>query len=396
MSKKQEYLFYALILGFLTMTGTIAVDLFIPAVPLISSDFKTGIGSIELSLASLFIGNGIGQIIYGSISDRFGRKPVILVSLLIYFITTIGAGLSTNIEILVIWRFFQGLMMASGRILANAVARDLFERDKLARFITIIMGVGIISSLFSAPLGGFLSENFTWRTVFWCMSIYAAATFSIFLLFFNETNKNKDYLALNLYNLYQSFKIIINNKQFILNVICGGFVLGGVVSFLNSSSGILLQYFAVKPTAYGLMYSLVMVGYGVSAFINQKLLALFGSKQVMLIGSILTAFSGLLMLSLNVLQFDHPTTIILPMFVYMIGFALVWPITVAACLQPFPEKAGAASSLQGFIQNTMSAVFSVLLALMYNGTPIPLCIALLIAGILTLITCLFSNTIREI
>ena len=396
MSKKQEYLFYALILGFLTMTGTVAVDLFIPAVPLISSDFKTGIGSIELSLASLFIGNGIGQIIYGSISDRFGRKPVILVSLLIYFITTIGAGLSTNIEILVIWRFFQGLMMASGRILANAVARDLFERDKLARFITIIMGVGIISSLFSAPLGGFLSENFTWRTVFWCMSIYAAATFSIFLLFFNETNKNKDYLALNLYNLYQSFKIIINNKQFILNVICGGFVLGGVVSFLNSSSGILLQYFAVKPTAYGLMYSLVMVGYGVSAFINQKLLALFGSKQVMLIGSILTAFSGLLMLSLNIIQFDHPTTIILPMFFYMIGFAFVWPVTVATCLQPFPEKAGAASSLQGFIQNTMSAAFSVLLALMYNGTPIPLCIALLIAGILTLITCLFSNTIREI
>lgn len=396
MSKKQKYLFYALILGFLTMTGTVAVDLFIPAVPLISSDFKTGIGSIELSLASLFIGNGIGQIIYGSISDRFGRKPVILVSLLIYFITTIGAGLSTNIEILVIWRFFQGLMMASGRILANAVARDLFERDKLARFITIIMGVGIISSLFSAPLGGFLSENFTWRTVFWCMSIYAAATFSIFLLFFNETNKNKDYLALNLYNLYQSFKIIINNKQFILNVTCGGFVLGGVVSFLNSSSGILLQYFAVKPTAYGLMYSLVMVGYGVSAFINQKLLALFGSKQVMLIGSILTAFSGLLMLSLNVIQFDHPTTIILPMFFYMIGFAFVWPVTVATCLQPFPEKAGAASSLQGFIQNTMSAAFSVLLALMYNGTPIPLCIALLIAGILTLITCLFSNTIREI
>ena len=89
MSKKQKYLFYALILGFLTMTGTVAVDLFIPAVPLISSDFKTGIGSIELSLASLFIGNGIGQIIYGSISDRFGRKPVILVSLLIYFISTV-------------------------------------------------------------------------------------------------------------------------------------------------------------------------------------------------------------------------------------------------------------------------------------------------------------------
>ena len=147
MSKKQEYLFYAIILGLLTMTGTVAVDLFVPTIPSISSDFNIGIGSIELSLAALFIGNGIGQIIYGSISDRFGRKPVILVSLLIYFISTVGAGLSTNIEILIIWRFFQGLLMASGRILANAVARDLFERDKLARFITLIMGVGILLSL---------------------------------------------------------------------------------------------------------------------------------------------------------------------------------------------------------------------------------------------------------
>ena len=395
MSKKQEYLFYAIILGLLTMTGTVAVDLFVPAIPSISSDFNIGIGSIELSLAALFIGNGIGQIIYGSISDRFGRKPVILVSLLIYFITTVGAGLSTSIEILIIWRFFQGLLMASGRILANAVARDLFERDKLARFITVIMGVGILSSLFSAPLGGFLSENLRWPTVFWCMSIYSAITFSIFLLFYKETNNNKDYLALNISNLYQNFKIIISNKRFILNVICGGFVLGGVVSFLNSSSGILLQYYGVKPTTFGLMYSLVMLGYGVSALINQKILDLAGSKRVMLIGSILVAFSGMLMLSMNLIQFDHPLAIILPMFIYMIGFAFVWPITVSACLQPFPEKAGAASSLQGFIQNTMSAVFSGLLALTFNGTPMPLCIALLIAGILTVITCFLSNTIKQ-
>jgi len=165
--------------------------------------------------------------------------------------------------------------------------------------------------------------------------------------------------------------------------------------FLNSSSGILLQYYGVKPTTFGLMYSLVMLGYGVSALINQKLLDLAGSKRVMLIGSILVAFSGILMLSMNLIQFDHPLAIILPMFIYMIGFAFVWPITVSACLQPFPEKAGAASSLQGFIQNTMSAVFSGLLALTFNGTPMPLCIALLIAGILTVITCLLSNTIKQ-
>ena len=386
MSEKRNYLFYALILGFLTMTGPIAIDVFVPIIPTLANDFNVNIGLIELSLTAIFAGNGLGQIIYGTIADRFGRKPVILITLFIYFITTIGAGLAINVETLIFWRFLQGLLMASGRILANAVARDLFESEKLTKLITLVMAICILSSIFSAPLGGYLAENHTWRTVFWFMSIYAAITFLAFLLFFKETISKKNYEALNISALLRNFSSIIANKKFLLNVICGGFVLGGLVAFLNSSSGVFIDTFGVKPSVFGLIYSVVMFGHFLSALAQQKLIGQISPKNLILSSAFLTAFAGMLMLGLILIGISHPIIIIVPMLIFMIGFAALWPQTVAACLQPFPEKAGAASSLQGFIQNSMAAVVSAFLSIFSDGTALPMGVAIAICGILTLIT----------
>ena len=123
MSKRRLLLFYALLLGYLTMVGPIAIDGFLPAVPAIANGLGVGISSIEFSLTAIFAGNALGQILYGPLADRFGRKPIILLTLSIYFAATIGAGLSETVGSLVFWRFLQGLVLASGRILSNAVSR---------------------------------------------------------------------------------------------------------------------------------------------------------------------------------------------------------------------------------------------------------------------------------
>ena len=386
MSEKRDYLFYALILGFLTMTGPIAIDVFVPIIPKISSEFNVKVGLIELSLTAIFIGNGLGQIIYGTVADRFGRKPIILITLFIYFVTTIGAGLSANSETLIFWRFIQGLLMAAGRILANAVARDLFEKERLTKLITLVMAVGILSSLFSAPFGGYLAENHAWQAVFWFMSAYALITFLIFLLFFKETIVKKDLAALNIAKLFVNFSQIISNRIFVLNVICGGFILGGVVAFLNSSSAVLINTFGIKPSVYGWVYSFVMLGYALSALAQQKLIDLINPKKLILISAFLSASSGVLMFSLIIMNISHPIIIIMPMLMFMMGFAALWPQSVASCLQPFPKTAGAASSLQGFIQNSMAAVVSLSLSLFSDGTAIPMGAAIAICGILTAIT----------
>jgi DHA1 family bicyclomycin/chloramphenicol resistance-like MFS transporter len=281
--------------------------------------------------------------------------------------------------------------MASGRILANAVARDLFEKEKLTKVITLIMGIGVLFSLFSAPLGGYLSEKYTWQTVFWFMAIYTTITFLAFLLIFKETNSKKIYNALNISNLFKNFAIILGNRIFIINVICGGFVLSGLVAFLNSSSGVLINIFGVKPSVYGIIYSTVMLGYVVSAFAQHKLIDYFSSKNLIRLSGFTTACAGTFMLGFILTGTNHPLTIILPMLIFMIGYGILWPQTVGACLQPFPRKAGAASSLQGFIQNSMAAIVSALLSIFSNGTAIPMGIAIAICGILTGVTSVIAT-----
>jgi MFS transporter, DHA1 family, multidrug resistance protein len=389
MSERHTYIFYALILGFLTMIGPIAVDIFLPMVPSIAEGLNVGIGSIEFSLTAIFSGNAIGQILYGPLADRFGRRPIILTALFVFFIATIGAGLATDIEALIFWRFLQGLVMASGRIIANSVARDLYEREKLAKLITVIMVVGIMSSIISAPLGGYLSEHFSWHTSFWFMAAYSGIAFVLFFLFFKETLVEKDFRALKPSILLENFAAIITNRIFIRNVICGGFVLSGLVAYLNSSAGVIIGIFDIKPATYGLLYSAIMIGYTIAAVVAGKLIDYLHVNTLIKIGSFAVAGGGILMLSFALAEINHVLAVIGPMIIFMVGFAFLVPQTIAACLTPFPEKAGTASSLQGFIQNMMAAFVSALLAVFANGTALPMSFAIALSGILAAATYVF-------
>jgi len=377
------------------MTGPIAIDVFLPAVPSLAQDFQISTGSVELSLTAIFAGNAIGQLIYGPISDRFGRKPVILSALIIYLISAIGSGLANNIEILIFWRFVQGLLVASGRILANAVARDLYDEEQLTKLITIMWFVGLCFSISSAPIGGFLSENYSWRTIFWVISIYAVGTFLVFLFIFRETIQTKDYNALKIKVLIKNFSIIISHRDFFLNVICGGFALGGIVAYLNSSSGVLIKNFGISPSLYGLAFSLIIFCQAVSALIAEKLINHINTKKLMLFGAVFITSAGLTMFLLVLFNATHPAAIIGPMVLFVMGFAILWPQTVAACLQPFPENAGTASTLQGFIQNSMATFVSAILSIFSSSTAIPMSAAIAGCGILTLISCMLAtNSVR--
>ena len=367
------------------MTGPIAIDVFLPAIPSLAKSINVGSGIVELSLTAIFAGNAIGQLIYGPLSDRFGRKPIILGALFIYTITAVGSGLIQNVETLIFLRFFQGLSMASGRILANAVARDLYDKEKLTKFITIIWFFGLLCSIGSAPMGGYLAEKYTWRTVFLFIAIYGALTFLIFLFLYKESCLTKSINALKLNNIVSNFNSIILNRKFYLNVICGGFGLGGIVAYLNSSSGTLIQNFGLTPYIYGLTFSLVIFCQATSALISEKLINYIKSTKLMGFASILMALSGILMFVMSLMNSTNPATIIIPILGFVVGFGFLWPQTVSACLQPFPEKAGTASTLHGFITNTIGTIVSASLALASIGSTLAMSSAIAICGICTLV-----------
>ena len=218
------------------------------------------------------------------------------------------------------------------------------------------------------------------------MLIYAVTTIVLFVFFFKETIQETDHRALMPTVLVSNFTTILTNRVFILNVICGGFVLSGLVAYLNSSAGVLIGTFGIKPAVYGFLFASVMIGYIAATAIAGKLIDMLGMKKLFQIGACAVSLAGVFMFGLAVAQINHAAAILLPMVLFMVGFAFLLPQTTSASLTPFPRLAGAASSLQGFIQNSMAAIVSALLVIFSDGTSLPMSAAIFACGILSAVT----------
>jgi len=222
------------------------------------------------------------------------------------------------------------------------------------------------------------------------MSFYAVGTFLIFLFFFKETIPAKDYKALNINDLINNFSMVISNRQFYLNVICGGFALGGIVAYLNSSSGVLIKGFGLSPFIFGLTFSAVITSQAAATLIAGKLIDHVDRNRLMKFSSLIVACAGVTMFVLSINNVNHAAAVTVPMIVFAMGFAILWPQTVSACLDPFPMNAGTASTLQGFIQNSMATLVSAILSIFSGSLAIPMSTAIAGSGILAFCTCILS------
>ena len=380
-AEKKAYLPMAILLGGLAMLGPISIDIFLPAVPNMAEDLNVSIGNIELTLTAIFLGNAFGQILYGPLSDRFGRKPVILVTLFLFGGTTVAVGQASTLEPILLWRFVQGVLLASGRIIANAAARDQYEGERLGKLISLIFIVSCSASVINPLLGGILVANFGWQSVFLVMTFYATCLFFAVLFYFNETLSKKDKSAVNQTQLFDNFVFISKNNEFSTCMLSGGFALAGFVAFLSSSSGVAKLAFGLDAQTYsfyfaGVISLLLVVTYGSSHFVHK-----IGMHPLILTGGLLQALGGASMLIFTWMEIKEPWVIFAPMALFIIGFSFFYPLSTAKALTPFSAMTGTASSFLGFAQNLMGAVVSALLALFIDGTAIPMAIAIAICGV---------------
>lgn len=378
-AKKQNFALLVVLLGLLTTVGPMALDPFLPSMTAIADHFQVENRILSLSLTAIFSGNAIGQIIWGPLSDRFGRKSIILIATSLYLISTLGCAMAPDITAIILWRFLQGLVFASGRIVAAAAARDIYEREQLGKLLSYTLVIGGASSIITSPLGGFLVDQYGWQAVFYLMASLAVSILVLFSLFFKETLVERDYKALNPTVLIYNMADIIKSRIFLIYMACGGFLLVALVAFLNSSSSILIGSFGLSRVGYGLMFSVVMTSFIAASVIGGRLVAKLGINRLILVGAIGGALGGVIMFALAVTGVNHPLAVMAPMFFVMGAFALLIPPTIAGALSPFGRRAGAAASLQGFLQNIMAALGSAFLSLFSNETAIPMASVIMIS-----------------
>ena len=380
MSPIQYILFVTLIAG-ISSLNPVAIDIFLPAMPAIARSMATDPGTLGITLGIFTIGTAFGQIIFGPISDKFGRKPIIIFGLGVYVFAAILASFSSNIWELSFIRFIQGIGAASGRIIGVAIVRDIYEKERAARLLSNIWTVSTIVPIINPFIGSILILNFTWHSVFFFMAIFSGFMILLTVFFFTETNKEKDPNALNPKQVLENFTKISINRIFLIYATIGSITMSSLYGFLAISSDLLINQLQQTPAAFAWQFAIVGTGSLVGSFISARLSIKYGINGVIKLGLTITAFASVSFLILHIFGIFTAAAIVAPFTFQRIGEAMISAQSTAGAITPFPRKAGAASSLLGFMRQLTGASVAILVGYFSDGTTLPMAITCIFAGL---------------
>jgi DHA1 family bicyclomycin/chloramphenicol resistance-like MFS transporter len=371
------------------MLGPIGIDMFLAGVPNIAEGLGSTPNRVIASISTVMLGNAVGQLVLGPSSDRFGRKPIILLTLFMFAGAALASGLSPSIEYLIFWRFIQGLAISGGRILAAAVARDLFDREQLGKMMADILFVTSLAAIMFPIIGGQIAQYLPWQWLFWTMTLSGTLVFLLFKFFYQETIEQRNPKALWPNYLLTNWLATVQNPVFVRYVLCSSFSMAGFGAFLGTSPTVLRGAFGVSAVTYGFLYSIIAGFFLVATFIGGRFLLAIGQQRIIAIGVLIMLVGGIVLTALAIIDIRHPLAVIMPSAFFVLGLGLVFPQTNSLALQPFPQSAGTAASLMGFITNLFMAGVIIVLAAMTHTTALNLAIAILLSGFLSCVTYFF-------
>lgn len=352
--------------------GPFSTDMYLPGFLAIAKGLKTDIAHVGLSLTSYFIGVSIGQIVYGPLLDRYGRKNPLLLGFLVYTVASLGCAFSPTIHVLVAMRFFAGFGACVGMVGSRAVVRDLFSGTEMARMLSLLMMVFGIAPIVAPTIGSFMVSAFSWQYIF---LLLAAIGFLIFLAmgrFLRETKGRDASISLHPKNVILEYVDVFRNRAFVTYGLAAAAATAGFFSYIAGSAFVYMKLLGFTEIEFGLIYGGNVVGLVLSNQVNRVLLKRHGASQVL---RTVTAAQFLLIMFLvigGLTGFAGKAAILGLIFCYLFGFGCVMSNAIALALEPFTRNAGTASALIGSLQMVAGALSSGLVSYLHNGTIVPM------------------------
>ncbi len=365
-----------LILSALLGIQPITTDLYLPALPALTDGFGAPMSQAQLTLSALLLAFGLSQLIWGPLSDRFGRRPILIVGLSGYVAAAIGSAMASSMDMLVVWRTLQGAAMGAGVMAARAVIRDLYSPVDGARVMSkALSGLALVACL-SAPLGGILSDLFNWRVALLALAVFGAASLVLIVSRFDETVPQKNPRALEPGTLWRTWMQIAANPTFRAWSALSAASYGGLFTFLATSSFVFIQVLHFSKTQYGLLMFSMSLSYMAGTFICRRLLPRLGLKRTVALASGITLTAGTL---IGVFGFTGLSGgaqggwyIMLPYYLFMLAHGVHQPCGQSGAVGPFPQAAGAASALNGFMMMLAAFLMGGWLGTHMDGSVLPL------------------------
>jgi DHA1 family bicyclomycin/chloramphenicol resistance-like MFS transporter len=363
-------------LGALSALGPLSNDLYVPSLPLVASGLGAAGGTVQLTLSTLLLGLALGALIYGPLSDQYGRKPVLAAGLAVYVVAAVMAALAQSLTALVAWRFLQGLGASSGSVLARAIVLDRWRGEQASRALSWMAIVTFISPVFAPLVGGQIASLGSWPTIFWVHAVAGAVCLAGALVAVPSTRRDP---SSRLLHRIAAYRVILRDRQAVGYMVCmaAGFV--GVVPLIVNSSWVFQTYFGLTPFQYGLCFSLIMLGGSVGAYLNSHLVARAGISKLLGVGTAAMAFAGVSALVLTLAGAGIPG-ILIPGVLYMFGVGFTFANALARTMSRFPHAMGAASAVFGVNQFLVGGLVAAGLSSLPAPSPLPLVLTTGFAG----------------
>ena len=363
----------------------LSIDMFLPSMPAMVREFQTQPTHIQPAVTLFLMALGAAQLVFGPLSDRFGRRPILLIGLSCYALAGLGCLFAPTVGALILARVLQGFAGGSGPSVSRAVVRDIYGEIHAARIMSYMATAIALAPILAPILGGFLQAYFGWHAVFVVLSTLGVLFFFGYLWAVPETNNMIDPTALNPTRMRANYRDLLSSRQYLGYTFMVAILFWGMFAFITNSSFVLITELGVSPQLYGFCFGSVAVGLMIGAFLSGRLNNRLGSARIIQIGSLIAAGAGLLMLGLKLAGVFSVITIIAPMCLFTIGGGMVRPQAMAGAIVPYPEKAGLASALMGFIQMSTAGLFVTLFSQFYSASSISMATAIAISGIIALL-----------
>lgn len=370
-----------LITAFLMMQP-LSTDLYLASLPSLASGFNVPASTVQLTLSLFVIGFGSAQLIVGPLSDRYGRRPVLLWGLFLYVIATALCGLAPSIEILIAGRFLQALGCCSAVMIARAIVRDAYDPEDSVRVIAKASTWLSLAPIFGPILGSWLQVTFGWRAAFTALGIFSACVMAMTFFRLPETNMHKNPQATALRGLLANYRLVLGSREFWRYALPGALSYGSIFSFISGSSFVLIQVLNVPTAWFGFCFAFGVTGYLTGTIVCRRALSRFGTMRTFHLGTGLSLAAGVLFLVAVTAGIAHWTLVLLAMFLTMGAHGMNFPIAQSGSVSPFPRQAGTAAGLMGALYMTIAFGVGTVVGMTHNDTLYPLAMIACALGVL--------------
>lgn len=388
---QKKYFGLILILGSLTALGPFSIDMYLPGFPAIAADLNTSTSSVALSLSSYFIGISAGQLLYGPLLDKFGRKKPLFIGLLVYILASAGCAFANSIDALIGLRFIQALGSCAATVASVAMVRDLFPVKDNAKVFALLMLVLGVSPMIAPTLGGYVTVAFGWHTIF--LVLLGLGVFNLIAswLWLPNSYKPDTNLSLKPKPIINGFWTVFKTPQFYTYALTGALAFSGLFAYISGSPLIFMEIFQVNEETYGWIFALLSIGFIGSSQVNTLLLRRYTSQQLIYAALITQTITALVFLTASIYGWLglYETTALLFIFLCCLGF--VSPNSSALSLLPFSKNAGTASALMGAIQMGIGALASVGVSLFNVKSAVPTVSIMTLSSILAIAILYFGK-----